>query len=135
MASLSSSPDLMTPPELSYEDVFEEDARSYWEKLRDNDRQSRLWARFWGKDILGDARRKWHKMQTSDDQMDLDTEAPVPFPFDIGIDAFNVSTVWVRNDYTLLYDYCTNRFASPVVQTKNAKPLTIIISGQPGIGK
>ena len=124
----------MTPAELSYSDVFQKgQPRTPWCKLGADEPLSILRSNFWGKDIR-DEKRKWQETQTADHQMDTD-EAPVKFAFDIGIAAINISTIWVREDYVLLYDYCTARFARPSVQAKNAKPPSVVITGQPGIGK
>jgi hypothetical protein len=40
--------------------------------------------------------------------------------------------IWVRKEYIRLYDYCNEFFKS---ESANKKPISVVITGQPGIGE
>ena len=137
----------MTPAELSFHDVFRDgEPTDSWGSLNDKQPLFRLRTNFWGKDIC-DEKRKWQERQTTGHPMDTD-EAPANFAFETGVAAINVATIWVREDYVVLYDECNARFANARASESedfedkdfedkdiDGYPPSIVITGQPGIGK
>ena len=103
-----------------------------WPKLKSNQDLSMFHAKYWGKDILED-KRKWLETQNGGHRMDTD-EAPANFALYFNIDGLNAPSVWVREDYMLLYDECMAYFNRPRVKS-NVMPPSVVITGQPGIGK
>jgi hypothetical protein len=88
-----------------------------------------------------------NQMDTDEDQMDTDKnqmdndenqmktgETPAGFPLHFDIPALKPSTLWVREDYKSLYDFCMYYFNRPNVKS-GSKPPSVIITGQPGIGE
>jgi len=100
-----------SPSSLQYAHVFEEgEPTKHWPKLNADQKFSILLAKFWGKDIR-EEKRKWQETHGGH-QMDTDTdEAAANFAFSFDIARLNVSRMWVREDYTILYDDCTAYFA------------------------
>jgi hypothetical protein len=124
----------MTPALPSYTHLFRDgQPKKPWIKLEADEIFSMLQAEFWGKDIL-EEKRKWQETQTEAHQMDTD-EALANFAFPFDMESADVSNVWVREDYVLLYDECTTFFADPDNKKFRRRPPTIVITGQPGIGK
>jgi hypothetical protein len=109
----------MTPDLLSYADVFEDGHPMIpWIQLSSNHKFSTILAKFWGKDMRA------HRMDTD--------ETPANFAFSFDIKPVKASNVWVREDYVLLYDECTAFFANA---ESFSEPPSVVITGQPGIGK
>jgi hypothetical protein len=123
------------PSSLQYAHVFREgQPKKHWPKLEDDEVFSILLAKFWGKDIR-EEKRKWQETQPGGHEMDIDTdEAAAKFAFFFEIDGLNASSMWVREDYMLLYDDCTAHFANPDIGDDSSPP-SVIITGQPGVGK
>jgi hypothetical protein len=66
--------------------------------------------------------------------MDTDN-APANFAFSFNIEGLNVTSMWVREDYVLLYDECITYFANPVEKKFGSLSPSVVITGQSGIGK
>jgi len=118
-------------PASSFAHIFEDEPETPWPKL-DADRYfSRLHAKWWGRDIRED-QRQWQAKQTMYQSMDTDQNNVLPANFAF---LFNIndekSNMWVREEYVLLYDYCTAHFN----QSSLYKSRSIVLTGQPGIGK
>ena len=130
----------------SYANVFFEEPRNPWLKLK-NTSLSIFHAKHWGKDIC-EERREWlgtqtrgHQMDIDENQMDTDEEnqmstdeTPAGFALSFDIKAFNLRSMWVRENYELLYNDCTSYFNDPKVLSAS-KPPSVVITGQPGVGE
>ena len=74
-------------------------------------------------------------MDTNENQMDNDEnqmktgQTPAGFPLHFDIQGFKPSTLWVREDYESLYDWCMYYFNRPSVNSE-FKPPSVIITGQ-----
>jgi len=123
------SPEAKTSP---YAHVFLEPPDASWPKLTSDKALSMFHAKYWGKGILED-KRKWLETQNGGHRMDTD-EAPANFALYFNIAGLNPSNLWVREDYMLLYDECMAYFNRPRVKS-SAMPPSVVITGQPGIGK
>jgi hypothetical protein len=127
----------MNPDLPSYTHVFRDgQPKKHWLKLEADETLSILLANFWGEDIR-EEKRRWLETPTASGAYQMDDEAPViaanfAFSLDIGL---NVSRIWVRKDYVLLYDECTDYFTDPDNEKFDSRPPSIVITGQPGIGK
>ena len=145
-------------PNPSYAHVFREQPRIPWPKLETDDRLSLFHAQYWGQDISQE-RRIWletlkaHQMDTDEDQMGSDEdqtdsdenqmdndeiqmkpgETPAGFPLHFDIEDLKPSTLWAREDYESLYEWCVDYFNRPNIDS-GSKPPSIILTGQPGIG-
>ena len=126
-------PEAKTAKEPStYAQVFLRLPDDPWPKLPSNDPLSSFHAKYWGKGILDD-KREWLETQDGGHRMDTD-EAPTNFALYINIDGLNARSLWVRKDYMLLYDECMAYFNRPHVKSDTMPP-SVVIMGQPGIGK
>ena len=62
--------------------------------------------------------------------------SPANFALSFDIENLDPSGLWVREDYVLFYDHCTAYFNTPLANIQsNPEPPSIVITGQPGIGK
>ena len=122
----------LSPPS-PYAHVFQTgQPKTRWPKLDDDESLSMLHDKCWGKDI-SDERRKWLGTQSRGHQMDTD-ETSAGFALYLDIKALNQGSMWVREDYVLLYNDCTAHFNDPMVLS-GSKPPSVVITGQPGVGK
>jgi DNA replication protein DnaC len=92
-------------------------------------------AQYWGKNIREEMYR-WQEKKTGHQPMEIDETnvSPTNFALSFDIEDFDPSGMWIRKDYGLLYDYCTNYFNEPNVKTGDEAP-SVVITGQPGVGK
>ena len=80
------------------------------------------------------------QMDTDENQMDNDENqmktgvTQAGFPLRFNIPDLKPSTLWVREDYESLYDWCMYYFNRRNVDS-GSKPPSVIITGQPGIGE
>ena len=123
-------------PSSPYAHIFEKgQPKTPWPKLDPNHMLSIHLAKFWGKD-LHEEKRQWQEKQTGGNPMNMNANQSdillADFPLYFG-DSWNTSGMWVREDYVLLYDYCTTYFNQPKVRT-SVMPPSVAITGQPGIG-
>jgi hypothetical protein len=124
----------MTSALPSYAHVFQDgEPEKHWLKLRTYDKLSIILAKFWGKDVR-EEKHKWQETQTRVHKMDTD-DAPANFAFSFNIEGLNIPSMWVREDYVLLYDECTTYFANPVEKKFGSLSPSVVITGQSGIGK
>ncbi|KAI0293194.1 hypothetical protein BC826DRAFT_1015722, partial [Russula brevipes] len=104
-----------------------------WNRLEPPDPYSQLHSKFWGVDIAA-SRRDWWRSQTGKITMgenEIDEES---FALDLDIPNFQRSRFWVRKDYVRIYDYCNKYFEDAREHLCMAAP-SVVITGQPGIGK
>ena len=79
-------------------------------------------------------------MDADENQMDNDEnqmktgQTPAGFPLRFGVQYFKPSTLWVREDYESLYDFCMYYFNRPNVNS-GSEPPSVVITGQSGIGE
>lgn len=87
--------------------------------------------KFWGKKIKDDTRRpRRSPIIQVDPTNDIGPECHV---LDLGI-GFKDSKLWVRQDYIRIYDYCERRHEEGP-SSASAKARSVVITGQPGVGK
>ncbi len=119
-----------------------------WSKLRDINPLAQLHAKFWRKSM---ADEEWRRPQKSvgdspggvtDESMDVDVDddeiGPGSYILDIGIKGLSYSKIWIRADYIRIYDYCNdhyNRSMSIFLLSNKKEAPSVVITGQPGIGK
>ncbi|KAI0290204.1 hypothetical protein BC826DRAFT_970525 [Russula brevipes] len=105
-----------------------------WTRLDENDIFSRLRTTFWGVDIAT-ARQDWwnnHQDEVTVGRNEIDEDC---FVLDFMPD-FMPSRLWVRKDYVRIYDHC-HKHCEDTREDWGHHPLvpSVIITGQPGIGK
>ena len=124
------------PPSPPYAHVFQTgQPKTPWSKLDDDECLSMLHEKYWGKNILEDM-QQWQERQTGYQPVNADQSnvSPANFALSFDIENLDPSGLWVREDYVLLYDHCTTYFNKPNIQSA-PEPPSIVITGQPGIGK
>jgi len=106
-----------------------------WPELDADACLSLLHAKYWGKDIREEM-CQWQERQTRGQPINTDQSNVLPANFALyfDIDDLNTSSMWVPEDYGLLYDHCTSHFNQPEIRF-SPMPVSIVITGQPGIGK
>jgi hypothetical protein len=117
---------------LTYAQVFLRLPHDPWLELQSDELLSNFHAKYWGKSILDD-KREWLEVQDGGHRMDTD-DVPTNFALYIRVDGMQPSSLWVRKDYMLLYDECMAYFSRPSVKSSTTPP-SVVITGQPGIGK
>ena len=110
-------------------------------KLSKNDPLAKLHANFWpttvkdGDEDTGDDNdmgiNATKVTQDGNDKGDGGAVGSGCYILDLCISEIH-QTVFVRQEYIQLYNYCSEYVHS---QSKNKQPLSVVISGQPGIGK
>jgi hypothetical protein len=125
----------METPHSPYSHVFREQPVTPWLRQQSENALSMFHAKYWGKDIHEET-NQWKKQQPGYQPMDIDETNALPANFALyfDIDTLNTTNIWVREDYALLYDYCTNRF-NRREKKRFSKPSSVVITGQPGVGK
>jgi len=127
-----------SPPSSPYAHVFlEGEPEAPWPKLHAKHYLSELHAKCWGKDIREEM-HQWQEKHSTDQPMDTDQNDGLlaNFALYFGIDSQKSTMwVWVRKDYALLYDHCTTYFNGSKIEPFGDGPPSIVIIGQPGIGK
>jgi hypothetical protein len=108
-----------------------EGAPASWSKLSGDHKLSRLFSKYWGKDIEHDA-KQWRKSHSSVRINPTVEIGPECFGLDLGIE-LRYSRMWVRQDYIRIYDYCSRRHEEGPSSVTEA-PRSVVITGQPGIG-
>jgi hypothetical protein len=124
------------PPPSPYAHVFRPQVpETPWPKLDPIEVLSKLHAKYWGEDIHKDERR-WLEMQTGGQLTPTDASevAPGCFALNLDIDFLYPSSLWVREDYIRLYDYCSV-YCDKAQNSRNRRAPSIVITGQPGIGR
>ena len=100
----------------------------WWPKLDTLHPLSELHAKYWGKNIDKEARGE---------PMDINAGGEGVsggFALNLGIDSLETSKIWVREDYTRIYEFCDKHSAE--VQNDNfEQAASIVITGQPGVGE
>ena len=123
-------------PSSPYAHLFQKgQPKTPWPKLDADECLSMLHAKYWGKDIREEM-RQWQEKQTRGQPLNTDqsTVLPANFALYLDIDDLNISSMWVREDYVLLYDHCIAYFNQPKIRPSPMPP-SIVITGQPGIGE
>lgn len=115
--------------------VFEEgEPKTPWPKLDTVEFLSILHAKYWGKDIHKEM-GQWQEKQTGVQSMGTEENGVLPANFALNLDIKNFKpNVWVREDYALLYNYCTAYFGR-WKEDPLFRPPSVVITGQPGIGR
>ncbi|KAF8506812.1 hypothetical protein F5888DRAFT_1798045 [Russula emetica] len=91
-----------------------------------------LRSKFWGKNSEEEA-KEWRELHPIVNDDRTDDIGPGCYGLDLGI-KFKCSKLWVRQDYIRAYNYCRERHEEgPSDETEMAR--SIVITGQPGIGK
>lgn len=118
-----------------YAHVFEEgEPETPWPKLDTVEFLSILHAKYWGKDIHKEM-GQWQEKQTGVQSMGTEENGVLPANFALNLDIKNFKpNVWVREDYALLYNYCTAYFGR-WKEDPLFRPPSVVITGQPGIGR
>ena len=96
-----------------------------WPKLDNSEPLSKLHAKYWGKNIDN---------EVGGEPMDIGGRRQGGFVLDLDIDSLETSKIWVRKDYTRIYEFCDKHSAE--VQNDNfEQAASIVITGQPGVGE
>src|SRR5258708_6020015 len=130
-----------------------EDRFGPWFKLADSDKAAQLHRKFWRRSMVSEE-AEWRGTQKSVgddpgdvsdgevDPMDVDMDeeeedeiGPECYILNIGIKGLPHSKIWIRTDYIRIYDYCSGHYESCLSQPSRWVAPSIIITGQPGVGK
>jgi hypothetical protein len=111
----------------------EKSAAASWSKskLEDDHRLSRLFSKYWGKDIDDEA-KQWRESHSTVKDNPTNEIGPKCYGLDLGTD-IKCSQMWVRQDYIRMYDYCIE-WHQEVQSSKLEGMPSVVITGQPGIG-
>ncbi len=101
-----------------------------WSKLKESYIFSQLCSKYWGERIEDEA-EQWRRLNPIVNDPTNNIGAGC-YALDLGV-KLPPSTLWVRQDYIHIYDYCSGRYAEgPTITT--GIPRSVVITGQPGIG-
>jgi hypothetical protein len=119
--------------------VVKSAALAQWIPLTSDDPQYQLHAKFWGKESEEEREQRrafseGESMQVDDRNMENEM-GPGCYVLDIGVDTIGCSQqIWIRQDYIRIYEHC-ERYYLKVANIKSPRPPSVVITGQPGIGK
>ena len=127
-----------------------------WLKLADSDEAAQLHRKFWRKSMVSEE-AEWRGTQkpvgddpgdVSDgevDPMDVDMDekgkeeevdfGPGCYILNIDIDDLPHPKIWIRAEYIRIYDRCSAHYESCLSQPSRDVAPSVVITGQPGIGK
>jgi hypothetical protein len=91
---------------------------------------------------MKDEADKWRRDNPKDETLEVDKDdedteneiGPDCYPLDFGIMGLARSRLWIRNDYIRIYNRCEGLY-NDVEHDKSGIAPSIVITGQPGIGK
>jgi hypothetical protein len=118
--------------------VVTSDAISKWTLIPSSKLECQLHAKFWGKEPEEEKERR--RAYSKGETMEVDDEnmaeiGPNRYALDIGFEDIGCSKViWIREDHVRIYEYC-ERYYEEITKSRSPRPPSVVITGQPGIGK
>ncbi len=104
-----------------------------WTKLDDTNALARLHRKFWPRGETQNELMNVDEDEYTEEDEDEDEEiGPGCYVLDLGVPELGRSMLWIRKEYIRLYKYCNEYLES----RRGAQlPPSVVITGQPGIGK
>jgi hypothetical protein len=115
----------------TYDSIFPEYG-TRWTPLPGSHPFAQLRDKFWG-ECMQDEETKWRETQQSEED-EGDEIGPGCYILRLGIPNIKHATIWIRQEYIRIYDFC-QRYLEFCRTNGLQEPPSVVIAGQPGIGE